>query len=321
MALLSNCACTETLALVLCVGIGIFAYFKWAFGYWKRKGVPYLKPSIPMGNMECPIIPKRSFAESVREWYSEAKRRGDKHVGLFIFSKPVYMPIDLELVRNVLVKDFDHFVDRGVFFNERDVLSLQLFSLEGSRWRNLRAKLTPTFSSGKLKTMFGMVAACGRQMVKAMEDKGGPIDIKDWAGRYGTDVIGTCAFGIECNSFQNPNSDFRRFSKRALLPTAWNSFKIFLAFTSKNLGRMLDIRITPDDVSGFFTKIVQDTIKYREENKVVRSDFLQILLDLRNATDESGHHLTVEEIVAQSFLFFLAGFETMSTAMTSACTN
>lgn len=58
--------------------------------------------------------------------------------------------------------------------------------------------------------------------------------------------------------------------------------------------------------------IVRDTIKYREENNVIRKDFLQLMMDLKSS--ETGS-LTLNEMTAQAFIFFLAGYETSSTTM------
>lgn len=41
------------------------------------------------------------------------------------------------------------------------------------------------------------------------------------------------------------------------------------------------------DVEAFFTKIVKDTINYREKSKLDRKDFIQLLMQLTNNTTES----------------------------------
>lgn len=88
--------------------------------------------------------------------------------------------------------------------------------------------------------------------------------------------------------------------------------------------------------------MVENTVKYREENNVARKDFLQMLIDIKNNKEMTdgytgktiecylksksdwhrflgdGTTLTMDEIAAQSFVFFLAGFETSSTTMTFA---
>ncbi|RZC38786.1 p450 domain containing protein, partial [Asbolus verrucosus] len=54
------------------------------------------------------------------------------------------------------------------------------------------------------------------------------------------------------------------------------------------------------------------TVSYREEKNYTRNDFLQLLIDLKGSEDG----LTMNDVAAQSFVFFLAGFETSSTLMT-----
>jgi cytochrome P450 family 6 len=91
------------------------------------------------------------------------------------------------------------------------------------------------------------------------------------------------------------------------------------------LARALGFRGLPKDIADFFMKVVKDTVSYREKNNYTRKDFLQLLIDLKNneLAEEDGYKhdgktLTIEEIAAQSFVFFVAGFETSSTTMTFA---
>lgn len=89
--------------------------------------------------------------------------------------------------------------------------------------------------------------------------------------------------------------------------------------THKKFARFLGVRELHRDVSKFFLKIVKETIEFRERNNVKRKDFMDLLIELKN--DESQNEtnrVTVNEIAAQAFVFFLAGFETSSTTLTFA---
>lgn len=61
---------------------------------------------------------------------------------------PVWMPVDIELIKNILTRDFVYFMNHNVEPPEHDVIQHHLFNLTDDKWRNLRIKLTPTFTSG-----------------------------------------------------------------------------------------------------------------------------------------------------------------------------
>ena len=246
---------------------------------------------------------------------------------------PAYIPINLDIIKGILQNDFGHFVDRGIINDEKnDPLSAHLFSLEGTKWRNLRAKLTPTFTSGKMKMMFDTLVTCGNQLEIEMDKTAGKqaVDIKDMLVRFTTDIIGNCAFGIDCNSLKNPDNEFNRYFKIFFVDTFWENLTGFMLFVAPGLAKKLKIRIVKPKLSKFFMKVVKDTVKYREENNIYRKDFMHLLLQLKNrgklvddnsVLGEKGDkkqevNLTVNEIAAQSFVFFLAGYETSSTTMT-----
>lgn len=77
---------------------------------------------------------------------------------------------DPELIRLIMVRDFDHFVDRPMLrFRQRTSVSNMLISLQGAHWKSVRATLTPTFTSGKIKAMSLLVMDVGKQMVTYLE--------------------------------------------------------------------------------------------------------------------------------------------------------
>jgi len=98
--------------------------------------------------------------------------------------RPALLIRDAQLSRDMVTKDFASFHDRGVYVDEEnDPMSAGLFQLEGASWRTLRAKLTPSFTSGKLKAMFETSDSIGDKLVaniKSQLPQGGnkEFDIK-----------------------------------------------------------------------------------------------------------------------------------------------
>lgn len=113
-------------------------YLYWIFSYWQRKGLEYLKPNLfdGMGNQ---------FLDA----YNLFKKKGLKHGGCFAFMKPIYIPVDLDIIKHIFQIDFQYFPNHESFTNEKvDPLRAHLFNLHDEKWKSLRAKLSPTFSSG-----------------------------------------------------------------------------------------------------------------------------------------------------------------------------
>lgn len=68
--------------------------------------------------------------------------------------------------------------------------------------------------------MFHFMKDIGNEMndtmlsFKVNEEKSFDTEIKDIFARYSTDVIASCAFGVDANSLTNPDSDFRKNGRR-----------------------------------------------------------------------------------------------------------
>ncbi|RZB40990.1 p450 domain containing protein [Asbolus verrucosus] len=314
--LISVSLISEVIGVVVALLVSIICYYKWTYQYWRRKNLPYLEPQIPFGNLTESVRRKENFGITIRHFYDEMKAKGWKHGGVYFLLSPTYFVLDLDYIKNIMTKDFQHFVDRNIYYNEKDdPLSAHLVNVTGTRWRNLRSKLTPTFTSGKMKMMFHTLVECEANLRKQMEAKCATkeaINIKDVLACFTTDVIGSCAFGLECKSFEDESSPFRVYGKKIFATTRPQRYKRMFATNFQKLARMLGVRNNPKDIADFYMNVVKDTVNYREKNNYTRNDFMQLLIDLKNGEDG----LTINEVAAQSFVFFLAGFETSSTLMT-----
>ncbi|RZC35131.1 p450 domain containing protein [Asbolus verrucosus] len=319
----------DFVGVIVTLIVVIVTYFKWNYLYWKRRNVQYLEPSLPWGNILNPLKRHEAIGVTIKRLYDEMRSKGWHYGGIYILTTPNYLVTDLDQVKNILTKDFQHFVDRGIYYNEKDdPIGAHLFAIDGTKWKNLRMKLTPTFTSGKMKMMFQTLLECEINLQEKIEEqyeRGLPIDIKDVLGCFTTDIIGSCAFGLECNTFKEENSPFRVYGKKVFSPGTYRRLLTAIFMNFPNFARLVGFRQIPKDISDFFTKVVKDTVEYREKNNVTRKDFMQLLIDLKNNKHgkEDGHThdgktLTMEEVTAQSFIFFLAGFETSSTTMTFA---
>lgn len=314
---------TLLFSAILVAVLYFYISFKIRYQFWKKRNVPYLQPTFPIGNMQDSFKQKH-FAYTSQEFYNRLKHYGD-FAGVFFFKKPVLIVLTPEFAKTILVKDFQYFVDRGIYFNkEDDPLSANLFFIEGDEWRHLRNKISPTFSSGKIKVMFHTMLDVAENLVKHFSslssDLNEPIEIREYLARFTTDVIGSCGFGIDCNSIADPKSEFRAMGKKMFNFSQWKNLKIFLGMLMRKEARALRMVFNDEETTNFVMQIVDKTIKHRKENKIKRNDFMQLMINLyKDETEEATEDsLTLKEIAAQSFVFFFAGFETSSTTMTYA---
>lgn len=301
------------------LGAAIYVFFKRKYSYWQRRNIPCVAPTFPFGSMKL-FAQQDHLAVQLANIYHQHKDKASS-IGLYFFFSPVLLVNDTELIRSILIKDFQYFQDRGTYYNEKhDPLSAHLFNVEYDRWKPLRSKLTPTFTSGKMKFMFATVVSVADEFVsciEAMAKTDAEMEMSDLLGRFTTDVIGTCAFGIECNSLKDPDAKFRYMGKKIFDKPRITRTQRLIITLYKDLARAIGICNTHQDVADFFLGIVAETVAYRETHGVRRNDFMDLLIELKNRPAEEGElgGLTLNEIAAQAFVFFLAGFETSSTTL------
>lgn len=147
--------------ILLSVFVLIYLYFKHIYGYWKKQNIPHVPAEVPFGNLKDFIFQKKSIPDIVTDVYNKLKTTGSPYFGMFFFWKPNLVLVDPELVKLVMLKEFQSFSSRPFHADTKnDPLTGNLLNLNGDEWKFMRSKLTPTFTSGKMKMMFQTITSC-----------------------------------------------------------------------------------------------------------------------------------------------------------------
>jgi cytochrome P450 family 6 len=310
---------------VLPVAAFVYFYLRKKFSYFKDRGIPHIKPTWPMGNLK-EVGSKVHLLDFIKNTYDECKGK-DVVAGVYSFTSPVYLITDPELAKTITIKDFNSFMNRGVHYDEEnEPLTGNLFAIEGEKWKFMRNKLSPVFTSGKIKSMFNIIKASGKNLIENIEKRSqsGSIETKDVANRFTVDVISACAFGMDANTLKGENETVVEMMKRIFTPSRIDAIKFLIFFSFSGLAKFLKLRLLSENISDFFMNIVAENIKYREKNNDTRTDFLNMMIQLKNKGSIEGEFssevkkLTLNEVLAQSFLFLFAGSDTSSTTISFA---
>lgn len=315
-------------ALVACLCATAFAYVKNAFSYWKRRGIPYIKPSFPFGNCDEIFLQKTAVAESMKKLYESTVA---PVLGYYSSIFPALLVRDPKILQNILVKDFHNFQCRKSYADEHvDPMAGNLLLQNGEKWKTARKEFSPAFTSAKLKEMVGSIIGATESLnefIGQYADQPETIEVRELFTRCTTNCIASVGFGIDIDCIKNPDSEFRVYGKRVFEGSLLNAWRNLCIFVAPTLSKIFRPRFICKDVGDFMINIVSKNVKYREENNIVRKDFFQLLMQLRNTgkIDEkdnwsiksSGGHksLSIEEMSAQAFLFFAAGYETSASTM------
>lgn len=100
-----------SIALAL-LSVAIYLLYRWStatYDYFEKRGVPFVKPFPLIGGMLTILSGSNSVVDCISQGY--LRFRESRVSGLFMFRQPSYLIHDPELVKQITITDFDHFVD------------------------------------------------------------------------------------------------------------------------------------------------------------------------------------------------------------------
>lgn len=251
-----------------------------------------------------------------------------------------YYVTDPELLKQITIKDFDHFVNHNAAITQADkVLDRSLFALHDKEWKDMRTTLSPIFTSSKMKMMYGLLLDQALDFVKFFEERanrGEKIvhDVREILGRFTADGISTAVMGFEADCVRNENSYVYKIVRKLQhdMKGPVGSMKLLLSISFPKLYKLLGLQLISQEVKDFLHRTVIVTMNERAQLNTSRPDVIELMVqakkgqlknetevndkDLSNfsanleydvGTKKNATNFTDEDWMAQGLVFFVAG--------------
>ncbi|XP_041790283.1 cytochrome P450 3A40-like [Chelmon rostratus] len=314
----------ETWTLLVAFITLLSVYLWWPYGTFKKMGVPGPKPIPFFGTM-------LEYRKGFINFDIDCFKKYGKTWGIFDGRQPVLCITDPAMIKTVLIKECYSF-----FTNRRNThLNGPLYDavslVEDDEWKRIRSVLSPSFTSGRLKEMFGIMKHHSANLISSMKkvaDKDEPLELKEFFGAYSMDVVTSTAFSVDIDSLNNPSDPFVTNIKKMLKFDLLNPLLIITAVFPfmGPIFEKFEFSLFPVSVLDFFYAALQKIKSNRETSKQrSRVDFLQLMIDSQKNNGPSGvgqdKGLNDHEILSQAMIFLFAGYETSSSSLTFLAYN
>ncbi|XP_016361510.1 cytochrome P450 3A30-like [Sinocyclocheilus anshuiensis] len=314
-------ALSVTWTLVLLVLTLLYIYGVWPHGFFKKLGIPGPRPWPFFGTF-------LSYTKGFFNFDMECAKKYGKVWGIYDGRLPILMVTDLEMIKAIMVKEC-----YSTFTNRRETnadlagpFADGITVVKDERWKRIRSSLSPYFTSGRLKEIFPIAVTHADRFIKNMQKKDEqPVKVKEVVAPYSLDVVTSSSFSVDIDSINNADDPFvtniKKFFKFSLFSPL---FLILALFPSvANLLGKMGISLFSRSSMEFFYNVLKKIKDEHNKESNGRVDFLQLMLqnqipgDHFEDTDEQpAKGLTDHEILSQSLVFILGGYETTSTTLT-----
>ncbi|XP_070493753.1 probable cytochrome P450 6a20 [Chironomus tepperi] len=289
----------------------IYFYIKNYYSFFEKHGFPCVTPTFPLGSFKN-VGRTEHISEFLRREYDNFKDKGPAF-GVFQIFRKTLVVTDLDAIKDILVKRFDIFYSHGMDFGfSKDTLFHGIFFVDGTKWKNMRSIMTPMFSSSRIKSMFPTISKQSDRMIeylKTFSENKDSCEMNSVYAGYTTELIGNVAFGLNIECLGKPDNEFYNAASTFLNPTTFGKMKTLTMICFPKLANMLGLTVTSKKTKEFFEGAVRDNMEYREKNNIDRNDLFQQMINSKNG-------MTFAELVANCFIFFIAGYETSSSTLT-----
>ncbi|XP_028171820.1 cytochrome P450 6k1-like isoform X1 [Ostrinia furnacalis] len=297
-----------------------WAYTRWAKvkRFWADRGVPHLPIHPIYGSLD--FLTQENPGSWMRRMYERYK---GPYVGMWLFWRPALIINTPEIARRVLVKDSDNFRNRflGTGISKGDPIGgLNLFTTNDPAWSMIRRRLTPVFTSSKLKSMNGLKLAKSKELAQRIHNDmvaKKDIEIRTMFADFTTDIIGIAAFGVDSNATLTGESSIRTITKDFMQYDFIRGLSWCSIFFFPELVNIFRFQFFPKHTTDYFRRVFRSMLAQRGgyEGKREHNDLLDALLRMKHEADLNGEVLDEDVVIAQAMIFIQGGFDTSAVSL------
>lgn len=178
--------------------------------------------------------------------------------------------------------------------------------------------------------MFFTVSSLGNNLIGAIEREmnvSKAVEVKNIMTRFTVDVVSSVSFGMESNTLNGEHPELIKHFREIFGIDSPNTLYFLILFAFPDISKFLKLKFFSKSVTEFFTNVISGNIKSREDRNESRNDLLNMLIQLKNKGSIDGEistetkKLTLNECLAQAFIFFFGGSDTSSTTISYTLTE
>uniref|UniRef100_A0A2C9JYR0 Cytochrome P450 n=1 Tax=Biomphalaria glabrata TaxID=6526 RepID=A0A2C9JYR0_BIOGL len=306
------------LGVVLLLLVALFVkYMSAHHQVFKKLGIDHPQPRWIVGNFDLAM--KHGMFEVQKVFYNKYKEK--KVYGWFDARRPVIVVKDLDMFKDILIKNFNHFVDHYSFLDFEPPFHDNLLSLRGDHWKRVRSIISPTFSSGRIKRMASHVEKNAKillENLQHLQETGEDVELREISSCFTLDVIASTGFGLDINTLKDPKNKFAVEANKVMNGNRIVFFVVWFLPALSGILAKLGFHMLPKKPMEYLVQVIDQIIEERKhddkKNKV--NDFIDLVMNAETeAGQASGKDLTRSEIHSQAIIFLFAGFDTIATAL------
>ncbi|KAF2890300.1 hypothetical protein ILUMI_15873 [Ignelater luminosus] len=132
--------------------------------------------------------------------------------------------------------------------------------------------------------MFLLVSEAAKEMNSyvANNQNSNYIEAKELCAKYATEVIATCAFGLNSNCFENEDAEFRVIGRKLFSFNLMNCIRQVSYFFAHGVVKLFKLPFFDPSATKFMREMIHSTLEHREKTGFKRNDVIDVIMQIRN---------------------------------------